>query len=103
MNYRTTVVLLLLFFAGLIGLWWADSAKVLTSLESRRRQGLVLPGLADVAPGDVRRIEVAGEGGPPLVFDRREGDLWQMRAPADALADRSMIDALVSHLKNLKR
>ena len=32
MNPRTTIILLVLFFAGLIGLWWADYARIPTCM-----------------------------------------------------------------------
>ena len=37
MNHRTTVVLLILFFTGLIVLWWADYAGVPTEQNSGGR------------------------------------------------------------------
>ena len=47
MSSRTTYVLLFLFFAGLLGLWWADSARVPTSEQRRRMSGRVLPELIE--------------------------------------------------------
>jgi hypothetical protein len=103
MKNRTTFFLLILFFAGLIGLWWAESAKLLTNLEARRREGFVLPELLDIPAGEIGRVAVVRGDADQLVFERREGQRWQMVEPVDAMADRSRIDALIAQLKGLKR
>ncbi|HEX8200801.1 MAG TPA: DUF4340 domain-containing protein, partial [Isosphaeraceae bacterium] len=102
MKQRTTIVLLILFFAGLIALWWADSAKIPDYRQRQRMAGRVLPELVDVRPEEVRRIEIAG-GERRLVFTRQDDDSWQMIEPVDTLADRSRIAILLSNLKDLRK
>ncbi len=100
MKNRSLIVLLILFFGGLLALWWADYARIPTSEQRRRMSGRVLPELIDVSPGEVQRVEILG-GAEPLAFEHREGGLWQMVEPSNVLADRSRVDALVQNLKNL--
>jgi hypothetical protein len=102
MNPRTTIILLVLFFAGLVGLWWADYAKVPDYRQRQRMFGRVLPELVDVRPEEIRRIEITG-GEHRLVFARRGDDPWQMIEPVDTLADRSRIAILLNNLKDLRK
>ncbi|MHC5539008.1 DUF4340 domain-containing protein [Singulisphaera rosea] len=109
-KHHTTIVLLTLFFTGLIVLWWADYAEIPTAEQLRRASGLVLPELNDVQAGEVRRVEVDQLAGKSegtdatrhLVFERR-GEGWQLIKPVDVAADPSRIEALVRNLKLLKR
>ncbi|MEO6812220.1 MAG: DUF4340 domain-containing protein, partial [Isosphaeraceae bacterium] len=100
MNSRTQIVLLVLFFGGLLGYWWAESARVPTAERLRRESGLVLPELLEAKPGEVRRVEVSG-GEEVLAFER-DGDHWRMVQPLPTLADRSRLDTLVANLKDLR-
>ena len=102
---RTTLALLVLFFAGLIGLWWANRAGVPTALERERMAGVVLPGLLDVEPSTIRRVEIEGRGeGGPIVLERAEGDggPWRLTAPIRAAADQGQVEALVRQLIGLR-
>ncbi len=101
MPNRTTGVLLVLFFGGLLAIWWADHARIPTEHERNLTNGLVLPQLIDTQPADVRRVEIAG-GPRPLVFERREGGRWRMVEPVDALADGGRVVALIEGLKGLR-
>lgn len=110
-KHHTTIVLLTLFFTGLIVLWWATYVEVPTSQELEANRNLVLPSLAKLATGDIRRltIESRGEEGetkeaPPvrLAFERR-GEAWQMVEPIDAAADSSRLELLVRNLKSLNK
>lgn len=100
MKSRTQIALLVLFFAGLLGYWWAESARIPTAERLRRESGLVLPELLDVKPIEIRRVEVTG-GEDVLAFER-DGDHWRMVQPLHTLADRSRLDTLVANLKDLK-
>lgn len=102
MNNRGTYALLALFFAGLCGLWLADFARIPTARDRERMRGRVLVGLADLKPDDLRRIEIVG-GAEPLVFERREGNSWQMTAPFNVAADPSKVETLAFNLKELTR
>ncbi len=102
MKNRGTFALLALFFAGLVGLWAADYAKVPTQRDRERRRSRVLAGLMEVKPDDVRKIEIEG-GAEALVFERREGNRWQMTAPLDVAADPSRVESLAYNLKELAR
>ena len=62
MNHRTKVVLLILFFTGLIVLWWTDYAGVPTAEERRLMAGRVLPALMDTPVAEIRRVEIARDG-----------------------------------------
>lgn len=101
MSTRKSIVLMALFFGGLLGLWAADVARVPTSEESRRRAGRVLPELMDVPTGSIRRVEILG--GPRRIAFERRGDGWRMVEPVDAAADRPKIDALLQSLRVLPR
>ena len=100
MNHRTKVVLLILFFTGLIVLWWADYAGVPTAEQRRQMAGRVLPALMDTPVADIRRVEIVREG-ERIVFDRKDGGRWQMTEPVDAAADPSRVEELVRNLKDL--
>src|SRR5207248_3105460 len=94
--------LLVLFFAGLLGLWWADYARIPTAATLAKIKGRVLPELIDLAPEQIRRVEVVGDGAR-LEFRRRDDGGWEISAPVRAPADRSRLDALVINLKELPR
>lgn len=100
MNHRTTVVLLILFFSGLIVLWWADYAGVPTAEQRRQMAGRVLPVLIDTPVEDIRRVEIVRDG-ERVSLDRRGGGRWQMTGPVDAAADPSLVEGLVRNLKVL--
>jgi len=102
MKNRGTTALIALFFAGLVGLWVADSWQSPSSAERDRQKGRVLVGLIKVKPDDLQKIEIDG-GSAPLVFERREGRRWQMTAPLDVAADPSMVEGLAFRLKELTR
>ena len=102
MNHRGTLALLVLFFAGLVGLWWADRSGVPDREARRRAEPRVLPALLNTRPDEVRRVEIAG-GPEPIVFERRGTNRWQMAAPADVAADPSMVETLALNLKGLAR
>jgi hypothetical protein len=101
MKDRSTYLLLVLFFSGLIGLIWAEYARIPTASQQRVMTGKILPELLDVKPAEVGRVEIDG-GKERLAFERREGG-WQMTAPLDALADKARVDGLVMNLRSLPR
>ena len=102
MNQRATIALLVLFFAGLLGLKWAEYARVPDRDERARAEPRVLPELMDTTPDELRRIEVTG-GAKRLVFERRDDNRWQMVEPSDAAADPSLVETLAFNLKELKK
>jgi hypothetical protein len=102
MKTRTTTSLLVLFFGGLLALWWADRAHVPTSEQRRKMSGLVLPELIGVGAEGVRKVEIVG-GKEPVVLERRDGGRWQLTSPIDAAADRAKVMTLVGNLKELPR
>jgi hypothetical protein len=102
MNQRATIALLVLFFVGLLGLKWAEYAKIPDRNERARAEPRVLPELLDLKPDELRRVEVTG-GPKRLLFERREGNRWQMVEPFDAAADPSMVESLAFNLKELKK
>ncbi len=103
MKNRGTTALIALFFAGLVGLWLADTLRLPSSAERGRRKGRILVGLIDVKPDDLQKIEIEGASGL-MVFERRdEGRRWQMTAPINVAADPSMVEGLAFRLKELNR
>ncbi len=101
MKNRVTILLFLLFFGGLAGLWWAEWARVPTAEERQARAGRVLPDLMEVPLKEIRRVEIAGP-------DRRivlehEKDRWRVVDPIQSAADRTRIEALLQALKALPR
>jgi len=107
---QTTIVLLILFFAGLIGLKLADMAAIPTAEQLRQISGLVFPELKDVPQAEISRIEVvqrpeakSGSSGSErrIVFKRR-GESWQVVEPVDAAADTPRLEVLVQNIKNLR-
>ena len=102
MKNRGTYLLLALFFAGLVGLWVADFAQLPTRSQRERMSNRILHELLDTKPDDLRKIEILG-GDEPIVFERREGNRWQMTAPMDVAADPSKVETLAYNLKELSR
>src|SRR4051794_19786213 len=100
---RSTILLLVLFFAGLGALWWADTAKIPTAQQRREMFNRVLPELIDTRLTDLRRLEITREKQPVLAFERRDADRWQMPEPVDTAADPSMVENLVRELKELRK
>ncbi len=103
MKERGIYLLLGLFFASLVGLWLLEYARVPTLVERDRKGGRVLHELLDLKPDDLRKIEILGGEDGPMVFERREGNRWQMTAPKDAAADPSKVETLAYNLKELSR
>jgi hypothetical protein len=102
MKNRSTYALLMLFFAGLVGLWVADFAQVPTRKARERMSNRVLHELTETKPDDLRQVEILG-GTEPIVFQRRDGNRWQMTSPMDVAADPSMVETLAYNLKELSR
>ncbi len=102
MKPRTTIALLLIFFAGLIGLKWAEYSKIPDRNERLRAEPRVLPELLNLKPDELKRIEVAG-GVTRLVFERRPDNRWQMLEPVNTAADPSLVETLAFNLKELKK
>ncbi len=94
--------LIAVFFAGLIGLWWLDYARVPDRDARRLSEPRVLPELWEARPDDVQRLEIVG-GPKRLVFERRPGNRWQMVEPLDVAADPSLVENLAFNLKMLER
>ena len=105
MKNRGTYALLALFFAGLIGLWVADFARVPTRSERERMSSRLLYELLDTKPDELHKIEILG-GEEPIVFERQgeKGEnRWQMTAPMNVAADPSKVETLAYNLKELSR
>jgi hypothetical protein len=101
-NYRPTLVLIGLFFGGLLVLWWLEYSGVPTEAERQLRMGRVLPSLIDTAEAAIHRVEVEREG-KTLAFERRGKDRWQMVEPLDVSADATTLETLVRNLRDLRR
>jgi hypothetical protein len=105
MKSQSTSILLVLFFASLVGLWWADFARIPTRQKIEQMSGRILPELIDLKPDDLRKIEILG-GPEPLVFERQDqekGNGWQMTSPMNVEADPSKVETLAYNLKELSR
>ncbi|WP_435016576.1 DUF4340 domain-containing protein [Tundrisphaera sp. TA3] len=104
MKNRGNLLLMGVFLAGMLGLWWADRARIPTRVDRARAEGRVLPALLDTRPEELRRIEIVG-GPAPIVLERRgaNNDRWQMISPLDVAADPSKAEALAFNLKSLAR
>ena len=102
MNRRVTYGMLVLFFAGLGVLWWADATRMKTDQERRRLTGRVLPELSEADMGDIRRLEISG-GPEPLGFVRGPDGRWRLDRPIEARASQATVEDLLSSLKLLRR
>ncbi len=105
-RHHATIGLAIVFFTGLIVLWWADP----TGIDPKSGDtDVVLPTLAKTAPGAIRRLEIerpkagAKSSVDRIVLERRDNGLWQMLAPLNAAADPSMSETLVRNLIALRR
>jgi hypothetical protein len=103
MKSRGTYILLALFFASLVSLWWADFARIPTRRQVEQMSARILPELINSRPDDLQKIEILG-GKEPLVFVRhKDGVGWQMTSPMDVEADPSKVETLAYNLKELSR
>ena len=101
-TFRPTFVLIGLFFAGLLVLWWLEDSGVPTEAQRRGRMNRVLPDLIDVPETAVNRLEIL-RGGETLAFERKGTDRWQMTRPLDVAADSTIVETLIGNLKNLRK
>lgn len=102
MRHRTTSILLVLFFAGLGVLWYADYAHVPSRLERQNMSNRLLPALIDTPLADIVRLEIdKGAQGDTIVVERGAPGRWQMRKPVDTAADSETVETLVRILKDL--
>ncbi len=101
-HYR--ILLIVLFFGGLIAMWGLDLSGVRPTSELERSADRVLPGLIDTPEAELRRVEI-DRGTEHLAFERRgEGQgRWQMVQPKDVAAEPVRLDALVRNLKELRK
>ena len=100
-DFRTTIVLIVFFFAGLLSLWWIEYRGVPTEDQRRQRLGRVLPELLDTPESSITRLEIRRDG-EPLRFERRGRDRWQMTRPLDVAADPMPLENLARNLKDLR-
>ncbi|WZO97848.1 DUF4340 domain-containing protein [Isosphaeraceae bacterium EP7] len=101
MKNRSTALLLVLFFGGLLGLWVAQYWRVPTSLDRAGLSGRVLPELVELRQGDLRRLEI--NGGETSIMARREpSGHWRLMNPVDTLADDALVENLAYNLKVLR-
>jgi hypothetical protein len=98
------ILLLVLFFGGLIGLGWAEYAGVSNSDVGRIKARLVVPDLLAVNLADVGRVEVeSNRHKQKLVFVRRENKRWDMIQPLSARANSARLDSLLVTLRQLTK
>jgi hypothetical protein len=102
-THRTTIILIGLFFAGLMAIWGLEYAGVATDKERRLRESRLLPELVDVPEAGVRKLAIERED-ERLVFERRGpgAGRWQMIEPIDAAAEPMRLETLVRNLKELR-
>jgi Domain of unknown function (DUF4340) len=99
---RSTYILIGLFFAGLLVLWWLEYTGVLTEAQRQRRQDRVLPGLMDVKEAGIQKVEI-DRNGERLTFERRGRYGWKMSGPINAAADANDVENLIQNLRALRR
>lgn len=104
MNFRTTYILLGAVVLALVALGiytlWTGEEKAPPSVE-----GYVMRTLraANIKPEDVTSVEIERPGqAPEKIAFAREGKVWHMVAPANARADSSAVDGVVSGILNAK-
>jgi len=103
-EHRNTLILLVLFFASLMGFWGLQNSGVLTEKERRVRQSRLLPDLLNVPEAGVARVTIE-RGTERLAFERRGKGTgrWQMVEPLDVAAEPTRLESLVRTLKDLRR
>ncbi|MBV8487639.1 MAG: hypothetical protein JO161_05125, partial [Planctomycetaceae bacterium] len=89
-TFRPTLILISLFFAGLLMLWWLDYAGVPTEAQRRQRGDRVLADLVGTPELGITAIEVVGRC-QTVAFERRGRDRWQMTRPLDVAADATAV------------
>ena len=99
---RKTLVLLALFFGGLLTMWGLERVGVRTQWEETQRADRVLPDLLNIPAAEIRRISI-DRGDEHFVFARRERGRWQMIEPLDVAAEPARVEALVRNLQDLRR
>ncbi len=106
MRHRTTVVLMILFLAGVCVLWWADYSAIPDRARHRELLNRILPELIDTPVAEINRIEIDRKGGPVkgrIVAERRGEREWQLLEPIDAAADAELVETLARNLKDLRK
>ncbi|MGO9600952.1 MAG: DUF4340 domain-containing protein [Isosphaeraceae bacterium] len=101
-TFRATFVLIGLFFAGLLALWWLDYAGVPTEVQRRQRGDRVLADLVGTPELGIAALEIVGRG-QTVAFERRGPDRWQMTRPLDVAADATAVESLIGNLRDLRK
>ena len=101
-TFRATFVLIGLFFAGLLALWWLDYAGVPTEAQRRQRGDRVLADLVGTPELGITALEIVGRG-QTIAFERRGRDRWQMTRPLDVAADATAVESLIGNLRDLRK
>ena len=101
---RTTTILLILFFGGLLTMWGLQLAGVRTNDQEQRRAEWVLPDLIGTPAEAIRRVAL-DRGDEHLVFERRGRGPggWQMVDPLDVAAEPTRLETLVRNLHDLRK
>ena len=104
-TYRTTYILLGLFFASLLVLWGLEYAGVRTDKERRLRETRILPDLIDVPEAERPQAgDRTGQGAPGLRAPRHRASAagrWSSRM--DVAAEPTRLETLVRNLKELRK
>jgi uncharacterized protein YpmB len=95
-KFKATFVLLAVF-AVLLALVLVFESKGKKAVAAKEQEGL----LVNLAPADIRKIELKKEGGA-IVLEKDDKGGWQLTAPLDARADGSEADGLASSFASLR-
>lgn len=101
MNTRTTLMLAVVLAVAAAGLWMAESWR---SREAERRTEAPATVLGEPPPARdaIVRIELERRRGGNIVFEKQEGDEWEITEPVRARADSLPVKAILDDLLGLR-
>jgi hypothetical protein len=106
-QHHTIIVLVILFFTGLIVLWWAPRTGVDVDTSDAVLPALVKVPLVEIKRLEIERPESKGEKSEMspgrIVLERRDEGRWQMVEPIDVAADPSVVETLAQNLKGMRK
>lgn len=98
-----TLLLFVLFAAGLAATWYLEWSGTLTERQRRIRRDLAVPSLAEVALSEIDQVEIEDPVASQTLVLKREGDrVWVMDQPKRLLASAAAIEGLLLNLKRLR-
>src|SRR5689334_22010515 len=106
MNFRTTIILLVVLVAAGIALYVANNRQAATPQTTTKTdpedKGRAGQKLVDLSTANVNKVVVTPASGDKLAFERSGTAEWRITSPVNSPADAFKVDDLVREVTELR-